>query len=199
LSAWFRDYLYIPLGGSRVPTWRWYANLVIIFLVSGLWHGANWTFVLWGGLHGLYYLLEAWTHRARDKGFEMLHLAKPAIRTTINTLITVNLICFAWLFFRANSSSDAFLLLNHMVQIRASTDIYAPWTDIVNKPGLQTAFALGLVALLAAIHVLREHKCHAVLAVWQRDWVRWVAYLLLALATMNLGIAKETPFVYLQF
>jgi alginate O-acetyltransferase complex protein AlgI len=199
LSAWFRDYLYIPLGGSRVPTWRWYTNLMIIFLVSGLWHGANWTFVLWGGLHGLYYLFEAWTHRARDKVFQMLHLAKPTVRTAIDTFITLNLICFAWLFFRANSSSDAFLLLNHMAQIRASTDIYAPWTSAVNRPGLQTAFALGLIALLAAIHVLREHKCQTIVAIWQRDWVRWVAYLLLALAIMNLGIAKETPFVYLQF
>jgi len=199
LSSWFRDYLYIPLGGSRVPRWRWYANLMIVFLLSGLWHGANLTFVLWGGLHGLYYLFEAGTQKARDKVLRMAHLGRPAVRTAIGTLVTLALVCFAWLFFRANSISDAFLLLDRMAQIGASTDIYAPWTSIAHRPGLEMAFALGLVALVAAIHVFREHRYQPILALWQTDWSRWAAYLLLALAILNLGVSRETPFVYLQF
>jgi D-alanyl-lipoteichoic acid acyltransferase DltB (MBOAT superfamily) len=199
LSSWFRDYLYIPLGGSRVPRWRWYANLMIVFLLSGLWHGANLTFVLWGGLHGLYYLFEAGTQKARDKVLRIAHLDRPAVRTAIGTLVTLALVCFAWLFFRANSISDAFLLLDRMAQIGASTDIYAPWASIANRPGLEMAFAMGLVALVAAIHLLREHRYQPILALWRTDWGRWAVYLLLAVAILNLGVARETPFVYLQF
>ena len=60
LSSWFGDYLYIPLGGNRVPYIRWIINIFVVFLVSGFWHGANWTFIVWGGLHALYYLFENW-------------------------------------------------------------------------------------------------------------------------------------------
>jgi len=199
LTSWFRDYLYIPLGGNRVPRWRWYANVMIVFVLSGLWHGASWTFVLWGGLHGLYYLLEVWTRGARDRAAQVFHLDKPAVRTAIGTVVTLGLVCFAWLFFRANSVSDAFLLLRNMAQLGASTGILAPWTDVVARPGLEMAFMLGLIALLAALHVLREHNRRVLLSIGQREWVRWVVYLLLALAILNLGVARQTPFVYLQF
>jgi D-alanyl-lipoteichoic acid acyltransferase DltB (MBOAT superfamily) len=67
LSTWFRDYLYIPLGGNRVGKWRWYYNIFIVFLVSGLWHGANWTFIIWGGLHGFYQVFGQVTAQQRDK------------------------------------------------------------------------------------------------------------------------------------
>ncbi len=208
LTSWFRDYLYIPLGGNRVPRPRWYANVMIVFLLSGLWHGASWTFVLWGGLHGLYYLLEVWTRTARDRAAQALHLDRPAqalhldkaaLRTAVGTVVTLGLVCFAWLFFRANSVSDAFLLLGNMAQLGASTGALAPWADAVVRPGLEMAFALGLIALLAALHLLREHNHGLLYAIGRRPWVRWVAYLLLALAILNLGVARQTPFVYLQF
>jgi len=200
LSTWFKDYLYIPLGGNRVPKWRWYANLMVVFLVSGLWHGANWTFVLWGALHGFYCLLEAWTKEIRDKVAQALHLEeKAAVRTMIGTLVTFNLVCFAWIFFRASSISDAFLLVSNLTQISISTNINAPWTGVVDNPGLETAFALGLVALSAVAHLVRDQKLQMPPSIERRIWVRWAAYLLLALAIMNLGIAKETPFIYLQF
>lgn len=199
LSSWFRDYLYIPLGGSRVSRWRWYINLMLVFLLSGLWHGADWTLVLWGGMHGLYYLVEAWTQKARDKVFRSLHLEKHPVRTAIGVFVTLNLVCFAWLFFRANSISDAFLLVSNMVQVRASTDLYAPWLELAGNPGLEMALASGLVALLAIAHVLCEHDGQVLFRIGKRGWIRWIVYLLLALAILNLGIAKQMPFVYLQF
>lgn len=199
LTSWLRDYLYIPLGGNRVPRWRWVTNIMIVFLLSGLWHGPSWTFVLWGGLHGLYYLVEAVTRQIRDRFAEALHLDKPALRTAIGTLVTLTLVCFAWLFFRANSVSDAFLLLDGLTHVRASTDILAPWTQIASNPGWEMALASGLVALLAAIDLLREYRSQVSLSIAQKSWVLWVVYLLLALAILNLGTAKSTPFVYLQF
>jgi alginate O-acetyltransferase complex protein AlgI len=199
LSSWFRDYLYIPLGGNRVPKWRWYANLMIVFLLSGLWHGANWTFMLWGGLFGLFYLWEISTRPARDWVARALGLDKPALRTAIATVATLSLVCFAWLFFRANSISDAFLLLGNMAQMRNSTDIQAPWADVLANPGLETAFSLGLVLLLVAGNLLRKHERPLFPSLGQRGWVRWAVYLLLALAILNLGIGKEVPFVYFRF
>jgi len=172
---------------------------MIVFLLSGLWHGASWTFVLWGGLHGLYYLLGIWTGSTVDRAVRALRLDKPAIRTAIGTVVTLGLVCFAWLFFRANSVSDAFLLLKNMVQLGASTPILAPWADAVARPGLEMVLMLGLTALLVAKHLLREHDHGVSATLGQWEWVRWAVYLLLALAIMNLGVAKETPFVYLQF
>jgi alginate O-acetyltransferase complex protein AlgI len=199
LTSWFRDYLYIPLGGNRVPRWRWQANVMIVFVLSGLWHGASWTFVLWGGLHGLYYLWGIWTGSARDRAAKALRLDKPAIQKGIGTIVTLALVCFAWLFFRANSVSDAFLLLRNMVQLGASTAVLAPWAGAVARPGLEMGFVLGLIALLATKHLLREHDHRVLSTIGRWEWVRWAVYLLLALAIMNLGVAKETPFVYLQF
>jgi hypothetical protein len=86
-----------------------------------------------------------------------------------------------------------------MAQLGASTGALAPWADAVARPGLEMAFMLGLIALLAALHVLREVNHRVLLSIGRREWVRWVAYLLLALAILNLGIAKQTPFVYLRF
>jgi D-alanyl-lipoteichoic acid acyltransferase DltB (MBOAT superfamily) len=111
LSSWFRDYLYIPLGGNRVPRWRWYANLLIVFLVSGLWHGANWTFVLWGALHGLYVVVEVWSKKARDKVAQTFHLEESAVRTIVGTVATFSLVSFGWIFFQAKSVSYALLLV----------------------------------------------------------------------------------------
>jgi hypothetical protein len=105
----------------------------------------------------------------------------------------------AWVFFRANSISDAFLLLGNAVQFGASTDLYAPWASLGEATGLKMALALGLVAFLAATELVGEYRWKPSLGLWKRDWARWAAFVLLALAIMNLGIVRETPFVYLQF
>ena len=107
LSTWFRDYLYIPLGGSRCAKWRHLTNLMIIFLVSGIWHGAAWTFVLWGAIHGIYRVVGEITSKPRERllssvGISSDHIAVKCIRT----VITFILVCGAWVVFRANSVAD---------------------------------------------------------------------------------------------
>ena len=105
LSTWFRDYVYIPLGGSRKGKWKTYRNLVITFLVSGLWHGANWTYVVWGGLHGLGQIAErCWNQ----------HFPPKKERSVIRMFLTFVFVTLAWLFFRANDLEDAFYVLGHM-------------------------------------------------------------------------------------
>ena len=109
LSSWFRDYLYIPLGGSRVGKPRLGLNLLVTFLVSGLWHGANWTFVIWGALHGSYLVLSTWTASLRGEISTILYLNKfPKVRELVRVMVTFHLVLFAWIFFRADSISDAY-------------------------------------------------------------------------------------------
>lgn len=104
LTSWFRDYLYIPLGGSRCSKWRKYRNKMIVFLVSGLWHGAKISFVVWGGLNGLYQIISEILQPLRDKLVKLFHLNRNSIgHKAVHIIVTFVLIDFTWIFFRANS------------------------------------------------------------------------------------------------
>jgi D-alanyl-lipoteichoic acid acyltransferase DltB (MBOAT superfamily) len=200
LSTWFRDYLYIPLGGNRVPLPRWYLNLMIVFLVSGLWHGAAWTFVLWGGLHGLFIVGEVATQGNRGKLAHWLGLdRRPTTQAVLSGFITFTLVCLAWVFFKANSVADAFLLLNNLTPLTNFAELAAPWANLVNNPAQEMALSLSLILLLVIVQWIQEQHWQA-LILWQRPlWFRWAVYLGLALAIMNLGITAEIPFIYFQF
>jgi len=131
LSGWFRDYLYIPLGGNRVRLPRYLANLMIVFLVSGIWHGADWTFVIWGVLHGLYQITGHLTRGMRDKIYARLKL-DPAgkIAMAAKNACTFVLVCFAWIFFRANNVNDLGILLNRLFFGWGDLDIWASLSGI---------------------------------------------------------------------
>jgi alginate O-acetyltransferase complex protein AlgI len=101
LSTWFRDYVYVPLGGSRVEVPRWCLNLLIVFIASGLWHGAKWTFIIWGTLHGLFMVITVLWNRATERVQWPLRLPK-GITDVSKIFVTFNLVAFPWIFFRAN-------------------------------------------------------------------------------------------------
>ena len=108
LSSWFRDYLYFPLGGNRVSKIKWYRNIIVVFLVSGLWHGANWTYVIWGLLHGSYQIMGSITSPIRRKVVAKIQLSRlTVLHSFIQGLITFVFVCAAWIFFRANTIFDA--------------------------------------------------------------------------------------------
>jgi D-alanyl-lipoteichoic acid acyltransferase DltB (MBOAT superfamily) len=115
LTSWFKDYLYIPLGGNRHGKARGVINILIIFLVSGLWHGANWTFVLWGALHGIYRVVGMLTYNKRDLIYTNAGI-DPASRPVrvFRTAVTFVLVSFAWIFFRANNTADLMVLLTKL-------------------------------------------------------------------------------------
>ena len=116
LSGWFKDYLYIPLGGSRRSAARNMLNVFIVFLVSGLWHGANWTFVVWGALHGVYRVVGTLTLKGRNALIERVGLKTDSrLVVTLRRVCTFLLVCLAWVFFRANSIADALTLLTALV------------------------------------------------------------------------------------
>lgn len=113
LSSWFREYVYIPLGGNRVSRFRHALNVMIVFLLSGVWHGAAWTFVAWGVLHGAYLVCSAWSARARESLSRAIGLYRvPRLRRGIGVAWTFSLVSFAWIFFRAESLPAAW----HMIQ-----------------------------------------------------------------------------------
>lgn len=195
LSTWFRDYVYIPLGGNRVPRWRWRANLMIVFLVSGLWHGANWTFVAWGAIHGAVMLASATTRAWRDRLAAAVGLAaRPKLRRVVQTLFTFHLVCAAWVFFRAPSiraAWDAFRAMASPAPARPSLP------DLAR--GGHLAVSLAAVAVLLAVEFVAERRPLRPALAALPAAVRWAAGLAVALAVLNLGAREEIPFIYFQF
>ncbi|HIT73361.1 MAG TPA: MBOAT family protein [Candidatus Fimicola cottocaccae] len=115
LSTWFTDYVYIPLGGNRVSKIKHYRNLIVTFLLSGLWHGSAWTFVIWGGLHGLYLVVGEITLPFRTRVKEFLHIQNSVVMKFFEIIITFALVAYAFIFFRANSFQDAIYIINHIL------------------------------------------------------------------------------------
>ena len=112
LTSWFTDYVYIPLGGSRCKKWRHLTNVMIVFLLSGIWHGAAWTYVLWGVLHGIYQIVGNLTTKPRSRLIAKLGFnEKGRVITCVRRIVTFGLVCLAWMVFRANSISDLGALL----------------------------------------------------------------------------------------
>ena len=142
LSSWFKDYLYFPLGGSRCSKPRHLMNLMIVFLVSGLWHGANWTFVIWGAIHGLYQIFGTLTLKTRNKLISKVGLSdKSALVVWVRRVNTFILVGLAWLFFRANTVTDAFSLLEKL--------FVTGWN--VGLPETLTAMGLELIPILMTV------------------------------------------------
>ena len=129
LSTWFRDYVYIPLGGNRLSVPRWYANILVVFLVSGLWHGARWTYVIWGALHGIFLIVGAVTEKFRARITAAIGLGRhPFFHNPLRVLFTFALVNLGWIFFRASSVRDAWQIL---------TRLFTGWTDICTFAGLR--------------------------------------------------------------
>jgi alginate O-acetyltransferase complex protein AlgI len=195
LSFWFRDYVYIPLGGRRVAKWRWYYNLMVTFLLSGLWHGANWTFVVWGALHGGFIVLEYATGGFQQRIADRLCANKTsAWHNGIQMGITLILVGFAWIFFRADSIADAWYVIGHMF-------LLDPGQLGISVVGT-TLFALSLL-LIAILFVVdlkeRRIRLYAFLHRWPL-WLRWAVYSTagwaVAIATV-FGVTQE--YIYFQF
>jgi len=150
LSTWFRDYLFFPLGGSRCSTLKRYRNVMIVFLVSGLWHGADWTYVIWGALHGVYQVLGYITINARKKFFEKCGWKWDSKwHGMLQTAITFVLADFAWIFFRANNTAELGILLN-----RLFTSWSTPMSEVFDTMGLTLTGAVISILSVAIMVIL---------------------------------------------
>lgn len=196
LSTWFRDYVYIPLGGSRVPKWRHCLNLLITFLVSGFWHGSSLTYILWGGIHGLLQIMETLLYPRKKYG-----TAVERRRHWWQLPVTFTLLCFTWIFFRANSASDAAWIISKLFW-----DIGRPVAYLqtgMQCLGISPIAAMGMLlsaAVLAAydyaalkgdvIAALSRQKCFV-------RWPIYVVFLVVIALFSPKGVATE--FIYFQF
>jgi D-alanyl-lipoteichoic acid acyltransferase DltB (MBOAT superfamily) len=192
LSTWFRDYLYIPLGGNRVVKWRWYYNLFITFLISGLWHGANWTFIIWGALHGFYLVFAIWTKNIRGKINNAIYGKKQSLNNFVQIIITLFLAWFAWIFFRANTIGDAFFIIK-----RIFTSTSRPFNLFAFKSDLY--IAIITIIILVIIEILEEKiQLHNKLKNFVKP-VKWLLLILLLLSIVILGKWESIDFLYFQF
>ncbi len=142
LSTWFRDYLYIPLGGNRLGRWRYHRNILLTFTISGLWHGASWTFVVWGALHGLFVIAEtAFDARGSTVANQNSAEARGVAGRFLRIFLTFHLVLIAWVFFRANSFADAWTILSGAMQSNIGDLIalnvsFAPARDLMLMLGI---------------------------------------------------------------
>lgn len=191
LSTWFRDYLYIPLGGNRVTRERWYLNLFVVFLISGLWHGANWTFAIWGALHGILQVLAVATANYRERMTAVMRLEKaPVIHKFIQVFTTFHLVTFAWIFFRASSASDALHIVSNLFRM---TSWSLPFSNT------QALLGIGLIAMLIIVQLLQRKDSIRSRLESRPTGVRWAAYYAMILFILYFGVFDQQEFIYFQF
>jgi len=196
LTSWFRDYVYIPLGGNRVGKWRWYYNIVVIFTLSGLWHGAAWTFVVWGVLHASYMLIGIWTRPLRTRVLGLLGIDEQStLWKWIRRGITFNLVTFGWIFFRANGLSDAWYIVTHLFS-GISLNLHFGIGIGLYEFGI----AMMAILFLELMHVYQEtgHSVLSTVSVWALP-IRWAAYYAVVFAILCFGEFGFEEFIYFQF
>jgi alginate O-acetyltransferase complex protein AlgI len=186
LSTWFKDYVYFPLGGNRVPLIRNFFNLFFVFMLSGFWHGANWTFIVWGALHGLYLVGERLVRMAAGKPAKG-KTASP-LRHFVGMVVTFHLVLVAWVFFRAPDVSTAFAIVRHMV---------VPTGRVLSDPILAQGF-LGIALMVGLELYTRRQQYYENLARFPLS-LRFTHALALLFFVVLFGIEKGAQFIYFQF
>jgi len=205
LSTWFRDYFYIPLGGNRVSRPRWYFNLFFTFLISGLWHGANWTYVIWGAVNGLYLIAEI---VARNWSARLFHrpATPPAGFLPGAMLRTFCLTCFAWIFFRANSLRDATYIVRNLftgltaLPRQLHQVAFVKGAILLGQDKQDFALALLGIAILLGVHILQSNVHLGEVFARQRIGLRWGVYYAALILILFFGAFNQSQqFIYFQF
>lgn len=195
LSTWFKDYLYISLGGNRVAKWRWQFNLFLVFIISGLWHGANWTFVLWGALHGFYLVAALWLKNIKEKTNLFLSLNKHTfLKKCLDVFITFQLAAFAWIFFRADSISNAKTLIKNMFSFSANS------FDInILKNSNELVYSFVFIIILEIVHLLQRKQSIIQIINKKPIALRWLALSCFVWIILLFGQFGNQHFIYFQF
>lgn len=226
LSTWFKDYLYIPMGGNRCGTVRRYFNLFTTFFVSGIWHGAAWHYIIWGALHGVYQIIGISTSKFRSKiGLKTKVLVEDASTKTgvrakrpwqyIQILITFVLTCYAWMFFRANSFRSALkitkkfiiipkelweFLMNCRVNFKSSLrELFVPFLSKSGYGFSEVFAAFILIAILFSVDLITRKTEGVILIKKQKWYIRWLLYYSITCAILFLGTSGKSEFIYFQF
>ena len=193
LSTWFKDYVYIPLGGNRVIKPLIYLNLFLTFILSGLWHGANWTYVIWGALNGLYLMTALIFYKINSAirySFEARHLKY--LNKFLNILLTFLLITFSWIFFRARSFSEGMVIIHKILFERGKLFI----AD--NK---SLIYSISFLLVLLVVEVFEEYKLFNNFSLYNNKnvLVRHFTYCCLVVGIVLFGVFDASQFIYFQF
>lgn len=205
LSTWFRDYLYIPLGGNRKGSVRKYINLMIVFLASGLWHGAQWTYVIWGGLNGIYQVIGSLLKPVRTSLIKVFHLNRESLgHKLLQTFTTFCFIDFSWIFFRAQSLSEA------LAMIKSMFTVWNPWIFFdeslfecgLDRKNFYVMLFSILLLLIADICKYKGLKIRKII-LEQDWWFRWMIYIVSVILILVVGVwgsgYDQAGFIYFQF
>jgi D-alanyl-lipoteichoic acid acyltransferase DltB (MBOAT superfamily) len=189
LTSWFRDYLYIPLGGNRGTKYQVVRNTFIVFLVCGFWHGANWTFIVWGLINALYFLPLLLSGKNR-KNIDTVAKGKilPSIKESFQMGTTFALATLAWIFFRADSIGQAVSYIEHLFS-KSLISVHE---------GYNAKIILPLLFILVFVEWLQRDKLHGLEDLKMHPILRWAIYYSIILALFKYG-GQYQPFIYLQF
>lgn len=188
LSSWFRDYLYIPLGGSKGGLPMKIRNTFIIFLVSGFWHGANWTFIVWGGLNALYFMPLLLMNKNRQN-LEVAAQGKwlPSAKECLQIIITFSVTCIAWIFFRAESVTQAYQYIKRIFS-----------TELFTIPHLPVK-AMALIAIMLIVEWINRERFHGLEIKRFSPWIRRFFYIILIFIILRYANFGNNAFIYFQF
>ena len=203
LGSWFKDYLYIPLGGNRYGKFRTYINIMIVFLASGLWHGASITFILWGFLHGSYQILGDILKPLKEKIIKVFNINTSVFSFKLfQNILTFILVNFAWIFFRANSFSDLIIILKNLF-------VFNPWilTDgSLYNLGLESGdFFMAIIGILIVVFMdYLQSRINLLNKLSEQNLIfRWSVYVISIIFILIFGIYgnsySEAQFIYFQF
>jgi len=206
LSSWFSDYVYKPMGGSRVNIFRQCFNLMIVFFISGLWHGANYTFIVWGLLNGLIVIVEVFLKKPISVFFYFLGIKQnTTVKKIIQCTYTFTLFCFTFIFFRAKSMHDAFYVIENLF-----TNFYNSFVSFIEQvfyhhsyissPAQICLIILFSIVILNLLH-LKDRKVDILAFINQKPkWKRWVIYYVITFSILFFGALGESDqFIYFQF
>ena len=203
LMSWFRDYVYIPLGGSRVGKWRWYFNIFFTFTLSGLWHGAGWGYVLWGSLTGIWLIVSDWTKHFRARCVRGMKLDRfPVFQHGYRIAFTFLLFCYTIILFRAKSLSDGLYVMTHLGTGLGSLDGLKMSMASLYDLGLDRAqliVSLISIGLMELVEGVEPQKNMRQMFSGRTVLFRWAMYYTTILFLIFFGEYNDHAFIYFQF
>lgn len=200
LTTWFTDYIYKPMGGSRKGTIRKYVNIMVVFLVSGIWHGAAWHYIIWGVMHGVYQVVGDIKKNATEKYISSRN-GKPNLSKKLRKVVgTFILTDFAWLFFRANNVSDAVGIIRKIFMPGSGTLLVA--VDSFGR--VNTLVLLLALVVLLVVDILQEKGVNVCYGLYEQElWFRGIVYGLILMSVIIFGVYGASydagTFIYFQF
>jgi alginate O-acetyltransferase complex protein AlgI len=200
LSTWFRDYLYIPLGGNKTGLFRWFINIFIVFILSGIWHGANWTFLIWGMIHSLYYIVSVLTKKLRLSISNLFHFLKSDY---LNIIFNFLLVSLAWIFFRAQNTSSALYIIKHIfISITNLNSSILNGEFSMQYLGISNIYLFLSILLIIIFQIIEYYisfrKTYKYF-ISSPFYARWLCYYTLIFGIIFFGILSNKQFIYFQF